>query len=459
MFEKFKKVFSTSDSKTAPNTKTKGHSGTPVMNGYIQENELNQSLLGKTKYVTYGNILANTAIVAAGTRYFLNLVAKPTWSVQPADDSSAANDSAQLITDMMGDMDTPWYRVIRRAAMYRFYGFSLQEWTAKRSDSGHISILDICPRPQATIERWDVDLSGRVAGVVQRSPSTFEEIYLPISKLIYVVDDTLNDSPEGLGLFRHIVEPVARLQRYEQLEGFGFESDLRGIPVGRGPFAELQALVDSGELSPADKAAAEQPLVDFMTNHIKNPKLGLLLDSLTYESEGDNPTPSQVKQWDLQLLSSNTTSQEPIARAIERLNQEIARVLGVEGLLLGGTSNGSQALSTDKSNNFALIIDSTLKELKESFEKEFIDVIWKLNGFDKKLKPSFKIDQIQFQDITKITEALRDLALAGAPMDPNDPAINEVRDLLGLSKSIPFDETDLALTNNPDPHGNNDGVL
>jgi len=260
-------------------------------------------------------------------------------------------------------------------------------------------------------------------------------------------------------LFRHIVEPVARLQRYEQLEGFGFESDLRGIPVGRGPFAELQALVDSGELSPADKAAAEQPLVDFMTNHIKNPKLGLLLDSLTYESEGDNPTPSQVKQWDLQLLSSNTTSQEPIARAIERLNQEIARVLGVEGLLLGGTSNGSQALSTDKSNNFALIIDSTLKELKESFEKEFIDVIWKLNGFDKKLKPSFKIDQIQFQDITKITEALRDLALAGAPMDPNDPAINEVRDLLGLSKSIPFDETDLALTNNPDPHGNNDGVL
>ena len=119
--------------------------------------------------------------------------------------------------------------------MYRFYGFSIQEWTARRRDDGFLTFADIAPRSQRTIERWDVDEAGQVLGALQRSPQTQEEIYLPREKLLYIVDDTLNDSPEGLGLFRHLVAPSRRLKRYEQLEGFGFETDLRGIPIGRSP--------------------------------------------------------------------------------------------------------------------------------------------------------------------------------------------------------------------------------
>ena len=94
---------------------------------------------------------------------------------------------------------------------------------------------------------------------------------------MYLVDDSLNDSPEGLGLFRHLVDPNKRLKRYEQLEGYGFETDLRGIPVGRAPFSALAQMVTSGEITDEDRAKIEEPMREFIRSHIKNPALGILL--------------------------------------------------------------------------------------------------------------------------------------------------------------------------------------
>lgn len=440
-------------------TETKGRPGFAIYGGYIQEIEKNQQLTGREKYRTYSDIIANTAIVAAGTRYFLNLVAKAAWNVEPADDSDQAEEFAERLREIMEDIDTPWHRIIRRAAMYRFYGYSIQEWTAKRNEDGTIGIKDIAPRPQITIERWDTNDIGEIEGVVQRAPQTQLDIYLPRFKLVYVVDDTLNDSPEGLGLFRHVVDSVKRLRRFEQLEGFGFETDLRGVPVGRAPFAELQQLVDSGEITATQRDQIIAPLKQFMQNHIKSPSLALMLDSATYQTEDEAARPSNVYQYDIELLQSGNTTQEAVAQAIERLNQEIARILGVEGLLLGSTNHGSQALSTDKSHNFALVVDGTLLELGESFKKDFIDTVWRLNGWPEELKPSFKIEATQYRDVTQITQALRDLALAGAPLALDDPAINEVRDLLGLSKQEMTDllrDMDVSLMGNRQGNDNDD---
>lgn len=446
-------------------TETVGAPGTAIYGGYVQENEKNSKLTGREKYRTYSNILANVSIVAAGTRYFLNLVARADWNVEASDpDNPESVKFAERLEEIMEGMETPWHRVVRRSAMYRFYGFSVQEWTAKKMDEGFIGMQDVAPRPQLTIERWDTDENGRVIGIVQRAPQTQEEIYIPRRKCIYLVDDTLNDSPEGLGLFRHIVEPVARLCRYEQLEGYGFEGDLRGIPIGRAPFSDLQKLVDNGDISAEDKIRIEKPLTDFIKNHIKNPQLGLLLDSLTYQSLDEAGTPSPVKQWDMDLLKSSSTSQQEVASAIERVTEEIARLLGVEGLLLGSSAHGSQALSNDKSHNFALIVDSTLDELEQTYNSDYIDPIWELNGWPPEFKPKFKTEVTQFRDITQITTALRDLASAGAILAIDDPAINEIRKLLGLSDQPEMSEDDLDLMlrsrggSNPKDNKDNDDL-
>jgi len=436
-----------------------GAPGTAIYGGQVVSKEKESRLIGRQKYITFSNMLTNTSIVAAGVRYFINLLAKAEWTVSPVDDSEAAEKQAELVEEIMRDMTTPWHRVVKRMGMFTMYGFAVAEWTAKRREDGVIGLLDIEPRSQKTIEKWELDMSGTVTGFIQTDPQNGKEIYLPRGKCIYVVDDSLDDSPEGMGLFRHLVKIADRLERYELLEGWGFETDLRGVPVGRGPFTDLETMVQNGTLSRSQATALQAPMLDFIQNHNRNPELGMLLDSKTYQTTDERNTPSAVRQWDVELLQGSPGTAEEVAAAIERLNREMARILGVEQLLLGSDSAGSHALSKDKTQAFGLMVDSALKEIKEVMERDLLDTLWALNGWDEDLKPTFKIEKIQYRDIEQVTGALEQLSRAGATMDLNDPAVNEIRTILGLSDAPEQEEKDpdLALMMNgqnpmlPDP--------
>ncbi len=438
-----------------------GVPGTVVTGGFVQENERNPNVAGVRKYRTYSEILANTTIVAAGVRLFLNLAAKAQWTVEPAKDernvappsldddgtfipaarssSASALEVADFVYECMGDMETSWSRMIRRSAMFRLYGFSVQEWTAKRRDDGRIAYEDVAPRPQKTIEQWDQDTTGRVLNIGQRAPQTGELLWIPRTKCVYVTDDSLNDSPEGLGLFRHLVESNQRLKRYMELEGFGFETDLRGIPIGRAPIQALDEMVAQGTISEEQKALYLDTIKQFIGGHIKNPNLGLLLDSVTYQTQDEKGAPSNVPKWDMELLSGDSTSsgQIEVGKSIERVTREMARVLGVEHLLLGEGTSGSHALSKDKSHQFALIVDSTITELRETYERDWLRPLMTMNGIEKDLWPTFKVEPIQFRDIEQITNAIKDLAQAGVMLDPQDDAVPAIFHLMGLPAPDP----------------------
>lgn len=437
-----------------PATETAGTSGTPVIGGYITSAEKHSSLIGTERYKTFAGVVQNTAIVAAGVRYFLNLVTKPTWKVQPADDSAEAQKYAELVEDIMGDMTTPWSRVIRRSAMYRFTGFSIQEWTAKKREDGVIGFMDVESRPNSTIEQWDCDTSGTVHGVVQRSPWTYEPLYLPRGRIVYCVDDALTDSPEGAGLLRHVVDYARRLGLLEKYESLGFEADLGGMPVARVPLEDMAKLQSQSKLTPTQVTELKQPFVNFINGHNKSPTRGMIVDSSTYVDNVGHP--SAVRKWDVEVIRGDMEQQAPINEAINRINQEIARILGVEGLLLGADGNGSLALSRDKTNSFYLTVDSTLSELVQVFERDYLTPLWKLNGWPEELMPSFVPDAVQFRDVTEIATMLETMARAGATLQPDDEVINTVRTLSGLPLAPEIDlelMASMALAQNPPPPG------
>lgn len=412
-----------------------GVPGTAIFGGYIEEFEKNSTLVGREeRYRTYSEMLANSSIVAAGTRLFLGLISKAKWSFTPAESDSDGKFAKLAEAMLTEDPVTPWHRIIRRAAMYRFYGFSIQEWTAGRRDDGLITFRDIAPRAQITIGQWDADTDGTIHGMVQESPQNGRSIYIPRSKCLYMVDDTLNDSPEGLGLFRHLIASSKRLRKYEQLEGIGFETDLRGIPIGRGPFTELQRMVTSGEITNAQRLELEAPLRAFAENHIRSEKLAMLLDSATYESQDDASTPSSQLQWDIEILQGGATSFAENAAAIERVNREMARILGVEQLLLGSGSAGSFALSKDKTDTFTALVDGALLEISETVESDLLGPLWNLNGWPEEMKPSITTDNTKQLTVEQISATLRDLATAGAPIDESDPVVNDIRDLMGVPR-------------------------
>jgi len=416
-------------------TDTLGDIGVAIYSGFIQSNEKDSTLTGQNRYITYSENLVNISIVGAGVRFFLNMVARAVWSAVPSDEKDIeAVDLAEKFEKIIFNMNTPWSRVVRRAAMFKFYGFNIQEWTAKKQDDGIIGYLDVEPRSNATIERWDTNDRGDVVGVVQRSPQNQKEIYLPREKVVYMVDDSLSDSPEGLGIFRHIAALAKRLLRYEQLEGFGFESDLRGTPVGKAPLVRLAQMKQRGEISAEDFEKIVSPLRSFVSNHIKTPNLGILLDSSPYTSQDSSQRPSSQESWSVELLKGSPGTQQDMNIAINRINHEIARLIGTQHLLLGADGKGTQALSRDISGNFFLIIESALRELSETFEKDLVNPIWEMNSWPEDKKPSLRTSTVQIPDVEQISNVLRNMSQAGAVLAPDDPAINEVRELLGLSR-------------------------
>lgn len=425
--------------------KSMGRPGFTVYGGRLLSQEKNSKVTGQARWRTYSDISTNLSIVAAGLRSFTNLIQRTEWTVEPARDrglneepSDEAKEAADLLDEILNDMLTPWNKVVTKASTFKFWGFSINEWVAMQREDGTIGLLDVMPRPQHTIERWDIDFDngGRVVGVWQQPPQTGEYLYLPRKKFLYIVDDVLTDSPAGMGLLRHCVDPAEKLKEYMRNEALGIQRDMRGIPIGRAPIADLDAKVASGEITEDDKTAALAYIDDLVKIQAKSEDTGVVVDSITYQNKTENgETYSNIPKWGLELVTGggNGIGIRETGAAIDRLNREMARVLGVEHLMLGDGSGGNRALSEDKTRNFFLQMEGTLQDISQAVEKDIVDTIWALNGFPAELKPTLTYEAVQFKDVSQITASLRDMATAGAVLAPNDPAIDEVRTLLGLS--------------------------
>jgi hypothetical protein len=438
--------------------KEAGAMGVAVWGGYIDSGETNSKLSGSNRYKTAADVLSNISVVAASVRYFLNLLANPQWRVMSANDTARGKQAAEFVESVMEGLVSSWTRIVRRSGMYRFHGFGFQEWTAMKRPDGLIGFTDIEVRAQHTIDKWDVTENGTVRGVWQRSPQTGAELYLPRWKLVYLRDDTLTDSPEGMGWFRHLVEPAERLKEYLTLEKIGFERDLAGVPVGRAPLTALNRAVRAGTLSSQDANDMVDGLKNFVKMEVKKQNTGIVLDSQPFENQSaDGLQAASTQQWGVDLLTSDAGNLQQLGDSIHRISVEMARIIGTEILFIGSDGKGSMALSKDKSNNLFLNVNGTLDEMVEMFTRDLIEPLWRLNGFDPEIMPHFTHEDIAVRDAEQISITLRNMASAGAVLGPDDPAINDLRDMLGISRALPYVDDDREEVAGGDGDSDSDG--
>lgn len=430
--------------------------------GTFDEPDRELNLVGTRRFDEYDRMVRDVAIVGAGVRVFLNLISNAVWTVNPPEGlDEAQTKQAREIADAayadLFNMTTSWSSIVRKTAAFRLQGFSIQEWTAIKKPDGSIGFKDVEHRPQRTIVRWNRDEGGTVESVVQRVPGR-ADVTLPRSKIVYAVDDTLSDSPEGVGLFRHMVKTANRLELFLRLEEVGFTTDLRGIPVARAPLGELrQEVIDAGPPGSDARAKAEArragllaPFRNFLDKHVRNEKTGLLVSSDTYLSTSVDrgTTPSAVPKWAIELLNGDSQSFEAMAEAVKRMVHELAMLLGCEHLLLGADGGGSLALARSKVGTFYLTVTSTLLDLLEIYDRDLLTPWSELNGVPEELRPEMGVNEISDRDIEQVLDALAKLAQAGAPLMPDDPAVGEIYDLLGLTRP-PEREEEMDLSLNP----------
>ena len=72
-----------------PPTQEAGTGGTAVYGGYVETKEKDPRLIGEARYLTFSDIMTNVSIVAASVRWYLDLVAKVGWRVEPASGKAA----------------------------------------------------------------------------------------------------------------------------------------------------------------------------------------------------------------------------------------------------------------------------------------------------------------------------------------------------------------------------------
>ena len=418
--------------------KEQGSADRMVYGGWILDREKKQNLTFLQRSNTYEEIISNIAIVGASIRYFMALATTAKWTVKPAEKDTSEQYS-EFAEKLMVKMDNPWSSVIRHSLMAKFLGFSVQEWTAFRDEiEGTIYYKSIENRPQRTIVQFDTDAYGNVLGFGQQNTLlSSDTLYIPRKKTLYMVDDMFTDSPAGMGVLRHLADSSERLDNYHDLEKQGFEKDLKNIPIGRVPYQALATAVENGEITEERAKALIQSMEDIVKMSRKSNTTGLLLDSAPYISKTDTAANvSTMPQWDLTLLGNGRQSGaigglSDIAKAIERLQIECARVIGTDSLMLSG--GGSQALSSDKSKNLYLMVNAALSDVKFQANKDLIDPFWKLNGFPDEMKPRFEVEEVNEQTASEIAAVLRDMATAGATLAPDDEVINDVRNMLGVS--------------------------
>lgn len=415
-----------------------GTDGVASYNGYVTTGERNADLIAPKKWVTLANAL-NKAIVATGVRYFTNLLSGTDWHAEPNEEGGkGAKKGADIVTKglLEAPLRKPWPQVVRKQALYKMLGNAIHATaTRRRASDGMIVFADIAHRPQHTIFRWNrVDEFSPWSSITQRSLQTGDAIDVSLDECWYSVDDTISDSPDGVGILRHIIDHVRRLEIYEALEGKAYNEDLGGIPIGRAPLAEIERAIPAGkkpEEIAAEKALRTLNLKNVLEKRQKTPEISqwLILDSDVYSNA--DQTKTNIAKWAIENLKSETPNLPDINQVITRVRFEIAVALGIEWVLLGSGDNGSFALSADKTSMFASTLQTTLTELAYSATHQLARRLVAANGLDPDTcTPTLVAEPISTDAIETCTRSLANLAMAGLP--PNDEARNVIRQRLRL---------------------------
>ena len=388
-----------------------GQTGLKQAGGIIDAEWLNQ-LKGIRGVRAYTEMRDNDAVVGAILYAIESLIRQVEWTVRPADDSDAALDAARFLEECVEDMSNDWESFISEALSMLVFGFAPFEicYKVRGGDSedvtrrskyndGRIGWRKFSIRGQDTIAKWIFDEDGVVSGMVQRVD--FDEVVIPIEKLLLFVTKNERGNPQGRSLLRNAFRSWYFLKRLQEIEAIGVERDLAGLPV-----LQVPPQIMTSKATTAERALRNE-LESIIQQIRRDEREGVILPA---ELDRDGK-PTGFK---LSLLSSGGSRQMNTDQIIRRYESRIAMSVLAEFILLGSDAHGSFALASSKTALFATSLRAILESMAATLNRFAVDRLFAYNPeFDQTLLPRFTYGDLEDRPLDEISSFLTQMTNVG----------------------------------------------
>lgn len=397
-----------------------GRIGQRRYGGTIYE-EFLPELRGTRGIEVYREMSENDDVVGAILFAIKMLVRQCDWNVEPGGDTAKDREAAEFVESCMDDMQDTWTDTISEILSFLTYGWSYHEIVYKRRmgntkdnrtrskyTDGLIGWKKLPIRAQETLYQWEYDAEDNLLGMTQLPPPDFERCTIPIEKALLFRTESRKNNPEGRSILRNAYRSWYFKRRIQEIEGIGIERDLAGLPVIYGPEG-----LDLWDDSILENVNVRTGLEAIVKNIRRDEMEGVVLPH----------------GYELKLLSSGGTRQFDTNAIINRYDTRIAMTVLADFIFLGHSETGSWALSSDKTELFAVAIGTFLDIICETFNSHGIPALIDINGehFSGITEyPKMTHGDIEDADITKVAAFIKDMTGIGV-LIPDDGLEDYVR--------------------------------
>ena len=385
--------------------------------------EFLRDLRGKKGIETYREMAENDDTIGAILFAVEMLIRQASWTVEPAGDTPKDKEAAEFVEQCMHDMQDTWTDTISEILSFLTYGWSFHEIVYKRRmgktsnpktrskyNDGLIGWRKLPIRAQETLYQWEYDDQDNLIAMTQLPPPDYGLITIPIEKAMLFRTKSRKGNPEGRSILRNAYRSWYFKKRIQEYEGIGIERDLAGMPVFTAP--EDTPIWDDTD---PDMAKLRTGMED-MARKVRVDELAGIVKPHGFEFE---------------LLSSGGNKQFDTNAIIQRYDTGMAMTVLADFIFLGHQQVGSFALSSDKTELFAMAIGAYLDIICETFNSQGIPSLIDINGshFEGITDyPKLAHGDIENVDIQKMGTYIKDMAGVGI-LVPDDGLEDYVREI------------------------------
>ena len=383
-------------------------------------------LRGRKGIEVYREMSENDDIIGAILFAIEMLIRQAIWTVEPGGDTAKDIEAAEFVEGCLDDMQDTWTDTISEILTFIVYGWSFHEIVYKRRmgrtknpktnskyNDGLIGWRKLPIRAQETLYQWEYDDEDNLIAMTQLPPPNFGLLTIPMTRGLLFRTKSRKGNPEGKSILRNAYRSWYFKKRLQEIEGIGIERDLAGLPVIIAP--ENMNIWDEDD---PDMVSIRTGLEEMVRSIRVDEREGIVLPF----------------GYDLKLLSSAGSKAINTSNVIERYDKGIAMTVLADFIFLGHESVGSFALSSDKTELFAMAIGAYLDIICETFNSQGIPSLIDINGDHFKGitdYPTLTHGDVETEDVYKLATYVKDLTVSGA-MIPDEGLEEYLRKIAGL---------------------------